>query len=160
MQDKATAVSNTPSIDPVIWLEDALYKWGLWRSPGSTGASSLGYAMPAWAESAGLPASKSSRPERGAAHDQLMSTLDRAISNPAILTEAQRRCVIGRYSSMPSVPATSLAASLGLSPRTVREHLKNALDKLLVEVANSQQTAWLRALLPAAPAGERKGSRQ
>ena len=56
MQDKATAVSNTPSIDPVIWLEDALYKWGLWRSPGSTGASSLGYAMPAWAESAGLPA--------------------------------------------------------------------------------------------------------
>lgn len=150
---------NTTAIDPAAWLEDALYKWGVWRSPNSTGAGSLGYAMPTWASSAGLPACKSSRPERGAAHDQLMSTLDRAISNPAILTEAQRRCVIGRYSDMPSVPAASLAASLELSPRTVREHLKNALDKLLPEIAKSEQAAWLRAALPPAQVTQGEASR-
>ena len=30
----------------------------------------------------------------------------------------------------------------------VREHLKNALDKLLPEIAKSEQAAWLRAALP------------
>jgi DNA-binding NarL/FixJ family response regulator len=60
---------------------------------------------------------------------------------------------------MPSVPAASLAASLELSPRTVREHLKNALDKLLPEIVKSEQAAWLRAALPPAQVAQGEARR-
>lgn len=146
------------AIDPMLWLEDHLYKWGAWREPGRTGASSLGYTMSTWVKSAGLPSSVSSRPERSLANDQLMSALDRAISSD-ILTPAQRRCVEARYSSMPSVPAASLAISLNLSARTVREHLQRALANLLPEIAKSEQAAWLREVLPTVPASPEKACR-
>lgn len=123
--------------DPLVWLDQELYKWGAWRQPGNTGAGSLGYAMPAWAcqselaSGEELPASASSRPERGADYDRRMSTLDRAIMDQSVLTDQQRRAIMAVYADAPSLSQKDIAATLRISPRTLREHIRNAQNRLL-----------------------------